>query len=166
LSEIDVDEGEEQKAAPEAPAKRRYRRRHDVEAAGPAKKRGRKPAARFDSDVTSAAIDGYGDPLQVSMAKGWLHLWVTPRDANKYQARRWSPARWGDAEVLGFPASMAGKAGEAIKSPQGQLTLMKMRESDFQEMHRNDPNRRLHAQAAIRVREQRQLAASLSLGKD
>lgn len=161
MSEIDVDETE----AEAAPAKRKYTRRHDVEAAGPAKKRGRKSAVRHDSDVSATAIDGYGDPLKVNMAKGWVCLWISPRDANKYQARRWSPARWGDDEVLNFPASIQGKQGEVITSPQGQLKLYKMRESDFNEMHRNDPNRQLHAHAALRVRQQRELAASLNLGK-
>lgn len=124
----------------------RRKRRHDVEYnAAPRKKPGRKPKARFDSQLSSP-IDGYGEPFDVQTANGWTALWVSDRDANRFQRRRWEPARWGDARIVSYQAVLPpedGK-GQIIKSPQKQLTLYVMRTSDFNDMHKHDPNRHLH----------------------
>lgn len=142
MSDVDLPDPEDQQEASAEKPKRAYKRRHDVEGTAPKKGR-RKPQARFDSDV-SAPIDGFGDPLAVKMAPGWIHLWVTQRDFNRWQSRPWEDGRWGDKRILSYPAVAGGKEGAVIQSPQGSMTLKVMRKTDFDRMHAQDPNRALH----------------------
>jgi hypothetical protein len=157
MSDVDLPEDESQEPEAEAEAaprqKRAYKRRHDVAAVAPKKGR-RKPQARFDSEP-SPAIDGYGDPLAVQMARGWTYCWVTPRDGNRWRSRRWEDGRHGDKRILGYLAPADAKGGAIIASEQGSMTLKIWRVEDCQAWHANDYNRKLHANNKAEERNRR-----------
>lgn len=110
------------------------------------------------------AMDGFGNPLQVSGPKGWDYYWVTAEDIAT-RARPWTVCKWGHDKV-----KLSGLTGAGMepgtKITFRELTLYKMRSEQTEEIVENDPNRIFHNLMWERSQEISETGYTLRQGRD
>jgi hypothetical protein len=89
--------------------------------------------------------DGYGNPLDVKMAPGWVGCFVTDADLDRLIGRPWVPVCWGDPHLKQYVGTRPGKKGEQIAFK--ELKLFKMSAADAAAVNANDWRRRDHIAA-------------------
>lgn len=119
-------------------------RRHDAKPAGVAQKRqAAEPQRRHDSPA-DVPIDGWGDPLNVKAAPGYVAFMVSEHDIGRLAWRPWSPATWGDPRIAEYAGGRPGEKGTQMRYK--ELYVYVMREEDWITTQARDPRRAKHAQ--------------------